>query len=294
VPIGLLLSTCAVSLCTHLMGSSFETWGWRIPFLASVLLIGIGLWVRLGVLESPLFAREVESKRVEKQPIAEVIKRNPREIVLSALLRMSEQMPFYIFTVFVLEYATTDLGFEKGFVTNAVMVAAALALILVPLFGHLSDRVGRKRMYIAGAIATFAWAIPYFLLLDTKNSALVFVAIAISLVPHNMQYGPQAALIAESFPTRLRYSGAGIGYQLASVVAGGPAPLLAVYLLHTFNSALPIAVYIMLGAVVTVIATILLPEPGRAAIAREFEEGAQEAIPDTARESGRRVAAGVS
>jgi metabolite-proton symporter len=294
VPIGLLLSTGAVSLCTHLMGASFETWGWRIPFLASVLLIGIGLWVRLGVLESPLFAREVEAKRVEKQPIVEVIRRNPREILLSALLRMSEQMPFYIFTVFVLEYATEDLGFSKGFVTNGVMVAAALALILVPLFGHLSDRVGRKRMYIAGAVCTFAWAIPYFLLLDTKSSALVFLAIAVSLVPHNMQYGPQAALIAESFPTRLRYSGAGIGYQLASVVAGGPAPLLAVWLLHTFDSAMPIAVYIMLGAVVTVIATVLLPEPGREAVARELEQGAEGSIPDTARDSGGRLAAGVS
>src|SRR5215208_3247833 len=167
VPIGLLLSTGAVTLCSHLTGDGFETWGWRIPFLASVLLIGIGLWVRLGVLESPLFAREVENKSVEKQPIVEVIKRNPREILLSALLRMSEQMPFYIFTVFVLEYATEDLGFEKTFATNAVMVAAALALFFVPFFGHLSDRIGRKRMYITGAVLTGLWALPYFGLLNT-------------------------------------------------------------------------------------------------------------------------------
>src|SRR4051812_20775953 len=294
VPVGLLLSTGAVTLCSHLTGDGFESWGWRIPFLASVLLIGIGLWVRLGVLESPLFAREVEGKRVERRPIVEVIKRNPREILLSALLRMSEQMPFYIFTVFVLEYATEDLGFEKTFATNAVMVAAALALILVPLFGHLSDKVGRKRMYITGAVLTFAWAIPYFALLNTKNSAIVFVAIAISLIPHNMQYGPQAALIAESFTTRLRYSGAGIGYQLASVVAGGPAPLLAVYLLHTFDSTLPIALYMMAGAIVTVIATLALPEPGRAAVAREFEEAARAPIPETARASEGKVVTGVS
>jgi metabolite-proton symporter len=291
VPIGLMLSTGAVTLTSHLTGDGFETWGWRIPFLASVLLIGIGLWVRLGVLESPLFAREVENKTVSKQPIVEVIKRNPREIILSALLRMSEQMPFYIFTVFVLEYATEDLGFEKTFATNAVMVAAALALFFVPFFGHLSDRIGRKRMYIAGAVATFLWAIPYFALLNTKASAIVFGAIAVSLIPHNMQYGPQAALIAESFSTRLRYSGAGIGYQLASVVAGGPAPLLAVWMLHTFDSTLPIALYIMAGAVVTVIATILLPEPGRAAIAREFEEGAQAAVPEAARTSEGQLAA---
>ena len=294
VPIGLLLSTGAVTLCSNLTGDAFESWGWRIPFLASALLIAIGLWVRLGVLESPLFAREVERKTIERTPILEVVKRNPREIILSALLRMSEQMPFYIFTVFVLEYATEDLGFEKTFATNAVMVAAALALFLVPFFGHLSDRIGRKRMYITGAVLTGLWALPYFGLLNTKDSTIVFLAIAVSLIPHNMQYGPQAALIAESFTTRLRYGGAGIGYQLASVVAGGPAPLLAVWMLHTFNSTLPIALYIMAGAVVTVIATVLLPEPNRAEVAREFEEGAQEPVPEIARASEGRVAAGVS
>src|SRR4051794_9300100 len=291
VPVGLLLSTGAVTLCSHLTGDGFDSWGWRIPFLASVLLIGIGLWVRLGVLESPLFAREVEAKRVERQPIVEVIKRNPREIILSALLRMSEQMPFYIFTVFVLEYTTDTLGFKKTFATNAVMVAAALALFFVPFFGHLSDRVGRKRLYITGAVLTGLWALPYFALLNTKQAAVVFITISVSLIPHNMQYGPQAALIAESFTTRLRYSGAGIGYQLASVVAGGPAPLVAVWMLHTFDSTLPIALYIIAGAVVTVVATVLLPEPQRARVAREFEEGAATAVPSAARQSQGQMAA---
>jgi metabolite-proton symporter len=287
VPIGLLLSTGAVALFSMITGPAFETWGWRIPFLMSVLLIGIGLWVRLGVMESPLFASERESKTVESAPVMQVIKRNPREILLSAMLRMGEQMPFYIFTVFVLEYATGDLGFDKGFVTNAVMAAAGLSLLMVPLFGHLSDKFGRKRVYIAGAMLTGAWAVPYFLLLDTKTPALVFVAIFLSLIPHDMQYGPQAALIAESFPTRLRYSGAGLGYQLASVVAGGPAPLLAAFLLHEFDSSLPIAVYIILGAFVTVIATILLPEPNRAAVEKEFHTDTEEAVAVAAREDPR-------
>src|SRR4051812_6737571 len=279
VPIGLLLSTGVVSLCTHVMSSSaFESWGWRIPFLVSVALIGVGLWVRLGVLESPLFAREVETKKVERQPVVEVIKRNPREIILSALLRMSEQMPFYIFTVFVLEYGTSELGFSKGFLTNCVAAAAALSLICVPLFGHLSDKIGRKKMYIAGAVATAVWAVPYFLLLNTATGLLVFVAIFLSLIPHDMQYGPQAALIAESFPTRLRYGGAGIGYQLASVFAGGPAPLVATWMLHTWNSSLPIVLYIAFGAVLTVAATLLLPEPNRAAVAHELESAGEKDV----------------
>jgi len=263
VPIGLLLSTGAVSLFSHMTGSGFESWGWRIPFLLSILLVGLGLWIRLGVLDSPMFKREVENKTVERAPVLEVIRRHPREILLSAMLRMSEQMPFYIFTVFVLEYGVDDLGFKKKFLTNSVAGAAALALFFVPLFGHLSDKIGRKRMYMIGAALTFAWAIPYFALLNTRDATLVALGIVVSLIPHNMQYGPQAALIAETFPTRLRYSGAGIGYQLASVVAGGPAPLLATYLLHTFDSSLPIALYILAGAVVTIIATLLLPEPVR-------------------------------
>ena len=283
VPIGLLLSTGAVSLTSHLAGDAFESWAWRIPFLASAVLIGLGLWVRLGVLDSPLFAREKEADRIEKLPTLEVIKRHPKEILLSAMLRMSEQMPFYIFTVFVLEYGTDELGFGKNFLTNSVAAAAALSLIMVPLFGHLSDKIGRKRMYTIGAVFTFAWAIPYFALLNQKDPTLAFIAIFLSLIPHDMQYGPQAALIAETFRTKLRYSGAGLGYQLASVFAGGPAPLLAAYLLHRFDSSLPIALYIMAGAVVTVIATALLPNPVRAAIDREFTEAAEEPVAPSGR-----------
>jgi MFS family permease len=259
-----------VSLFSHVTGASFESWGWRIPFLLSLVLIGVGLWIRLGVLESPLFAREVESKRVERQPVLEVIKRQPKEILLSAMLRMSEQMPFYIFTVFVLEYGTDTLGFGKNFLTTSVSLAAAVSLFSVPFFGHLSDRIGRKRMYMIGAGATLLWAFPYFALLSTAAPALVFIAVVVSLIPHDMQYGPQAAFIAEAFDTRLRYSGAGIGYQLASVFAGGPAPLIAAALLPV--SVWLIAAYIAVMAAITLIATSMLPDRSREDLTQEFGE----------------------
>jgi metabolite-proton symporter len=290
VAIGLLMSTGMVSLMATLTGDAFATWGWRVPFLFSVVLIGIGLWIRLGVLESPMFAKEIEAKSVEKQPIIEVIKRHPKEILLSALLRMGEQMPFYIFTVFVLEYGTGELGMSDNFMTNSVMAAAGLALFSIPFFGHLSDRVGRKRLYIAGAAITAIWAFAYFGLLNTGTSILIFLAVFLSLIPHDMQYGPQAALIAESFPTKLRYSGAGIGYQLSSVIAGGPAPLVATFLFEEFNSTLPIAIYIALGAITGIVATVLLPEPGRRAVEKEFTSAVEEEIPETARASRGKMA----
>jgi MFS family permease len=186
------------------------------------------------------------------------------------MLRMAEQMPFYIFTVFVLEYGVDELGFGKNFLTNSVAAAAALSLFCVPFFGHLSDRIGRKRMYMMGAGAMLLWAFPYFALLSTAVPALVFIAVVVSLIPHDMQYGPQAAFIAEAFDTRLRYSGAGIGYQLASVFAGGPAPLIAAALLPV--SVWLIAAYIAVMAAITLIATSMLPDRSREDLTQEFGE----------------------
>jgi len=273
VPVGLILGNGAVILFANTVGnfdSASFTAGWRWPFWFSVVLVAIGLFVRLKVMETPLFSRIVEEHRVEKQPVVEVIKRNPKEILLSALVRCSEQAPFYIFTAFVLSYGTETLKLDKNFMLYAVMAAAALSLFNIPLFGHLSDKIGRKRMYMIGAILTLLFAFPYVALLQTAAPALVFLAVFLSLIPHDMQYGPQAALIAETFNTRLRYSGAGIGYQLASVFAGGPAPLIAAALV-------PISIWLVGGyiaamAVVTLIALAMLPDRTHADISFEGEE----------------------
>ena len=259
VPIGLLLSNGAISLFAYLSGTGFEGWGWRIPFLFSLVLVAIGLYIRLRILETPLFAQLLDEKRVESAPVAQVIKRNPGEIILSAFLRLAEQMPFYIFTAFVFAYGET-LGYGHGLLLNSVLAAAGLSLFSIPFFGNLSDRIGRKRVYMAGAVLIAVWAFPYFVGLTSGIPIFVFLAIFLSLIPHDMMYGPQAALIAESFSTSLRYSGAGLGYQLASVIAGGPAPLVATWLLHTFGTPYSIAGYIIAGAVITVIATALLPD----------------------------------
>src|SRR3954470_3505668 len=185
----------------------------------------------------------------------EVIKRHPKEIVLSAFARMGEQAPFYIFTAFVFSYATGTLGIPRDFLLVAVLTASIVSFVSIPLFGHISDRIGRKKMYMIGAAVCGVFGFIYFGLLNTGSLALIFLAIVLSLIPHDMMYGPQAALIAESFSGKLRYSGASLGYQLASVIAGGPAPLIATWLLVKYNSAYAVAAYIFVCAVLTLIAT---------------------------------------
>jgi MFS family permease len=275
VPAGLLLANVAVLVFSVISGPDFINWGWRIPFLLSLVLVAVGLWIRLGILETPIFQRLVAERRVERQPVLEVIKRHPKEIVLAALARLSEQAPFYIFTSFVFTYAvgqTSALGFDRNFILLPVLVASALGFIMIPTFGHLSDRLGRKPVYMAGAALTGLFGFVYFGLLDTRSAVLVFIAIAISLIPHDIQYGPQAAMIAESFPGRLRYSGASIGYQLASIFAGGPAPLIAVALYQAYKTGTAVAVYILVCAVITLIAVSLMRERAGVDISEEFGE----------------------
>jgi len=260
VPAGLFLSNLAVLGMSALSGDQFLTWGWRVPFLLSSLLVGVGLYIRLGILETPVFVRLVAERRIERTPVLEVIRRQPREIILTALCRMAEQAPFYLFTAFVFAYGTGVLHIKRDFILTSVLIAAMIAFVTIPLFGHLSDRFGRKRVYMLGAAVTGLYGFVYFALLDTRVPALVGLAIVLSLVPHDIMYGPQAALIAEAFTGRLRYSGASLGYQLSSLIAGGPAPLIAVSLLSRYHSATPIAIFILGCSITSLVATSMLED----------------------------------
>jgi MFS family permease len=260
VPCGLLLSTLAVYVFSAWSGDQFAVWGWRVPFALSIILVGIGLWIRLGILETPVFQELLDKNKIEKAPIVEVIKKQPREIILSALLRMSEQAPFYIFTAFVFAYTVGTLKMDRGFILSAVVVAACVSFFTIPLAGHFSDQIGRKKMYLIGVVLMGLFGFAYFAMVDTAAPALVFLAIVLSLIPHDIQYGPQAALIAESFTPRLRYSGASLGYQLASIIAGGPAPLIATALFATYHSGYAISWYIAACAVVSLISAAMMPD----------------------------------
>lgn len=233
VPIGLILSTLAVNIFQSPGKDFFTSIGWRIPFFISALLILVGLYIRLRILETPLFSKVLEEKQTAKAPIAEAFRNHTPEILLSAGARFVEQAPFYLFTTFVITYCVTHLKLSSELVLNGITLAAIIELFTIPLFGYLSDLVGRRKWYLIGCGIMLVFAFPYFLLLNTQSPAIVVLGIVLSLaLCHAWVYGPQAALIAERFGTRSRYSGASLGYQLAAPFAGGLAPIIALLLLN--------------------------------------------------------------
>jgi MFS family permease len=259
-PAGLFFANVAVLVFSAISGDQFLNWGWRVPFWLSIVMVGIGLYIRLGILEIPVFARLVEERRVERTPVLEVIKRQPKNIILTALARMAEQGPFYVYAAFVFVYGTKVSGASRDFLLTALLTATALSAVTTPLAGHISDRIGRKRMYMIGAVATGLFTFVYFAMMNTMVPALIFLAIVLSFIPHDLMYGKQAALIAECFPARLRYSGASLGYHLSSVLAGGPAPLIATALFAATGSGYAVALYVLFTAVVSISATAFLPD----------------------------------
>jgi len=290
VPVGLALSALAVLAFLALFpGTAFFTIGWRIPFLLSAVLIIVGLYIRLRILETPAFRRVKQEGRVSHIPVLEVFRHYWREIILSALLRSAEQAPFYIFTTFLLAYGVKVLKLSTNLLYAGLVITAIISFVMMPTYSAISDRIGRRRWYMIGCVLMAIWAFPYFILLQTKIAVIVVVAMVLSVsLFHDWLYGPQAALISERFGTRLRYTGASLGYQLASITAGGPAPILATYLVANSKSLIGagapsytlIAVFIIFMSVVSFISTALLKEYSGKAAAEDVGEPAYAASSD--------------
>ncbi|MEV4296937.1 MFS transporter [Microbispora rosea] len=257
-PGGNLIATGVLALLAAVQSEeAFLAWGWRIAFLLSGVLVLIGLWIRLTVAESPVFQQALERQEPAPQaPIVGVLRHHWRDVLVAMGARMAENVSYYVITAFVLVYGTTTAGLPKGTVLNAVLIGSAIHFVTIPLWGALSDRIGRRPVYLLGAAAVGLWAFAFFPLIDTKNFALVTVAVTVGLVLHGAMYGPQAAFFSELFATRMRYSGVSIGYQLASIAAGGVAPLIAVALLDAYGSSVPVSVYVVAAAILTIIAVI--------------------------------------
>jgi MFS family permease len=272
-PAGLFLANVAVLVFSAVSGDQFLAWGWRVPFWISIVMVGIGMWIRLGILETPVFQRILDQRQVSRVPVLEAFRKQPREIALTAFCRMAEQGPFYIFVAFIFTYGTTVLHSSRDMLLLGVLCATAVSTVTLPLSGYVSDRIGRKKMYLIGAATMGVWGFAYFALLNTMVPGWIFLAIVVSLIPHDMMYGPQAALIAECFSPRLRYSGASLGYHLSSVIAGGPAPLIATALLASTGSGYPVAIYIAVCAVVSITATVFLPDYTNQDISQEEAYG---------------------
>jgi MFS family permease len=263
VPIGLLLSNGVLALMGVLTSdATFRSWGWRVPFLLSGLLVIVGIWIRRTLTESPMF-KEVEHQGAPQAPIVEVLRRYWRQVLLAIGARVGVDVAFYTFVLFIATYVATYLGLPKQYALNAVLVAAGVQVVAIPWFGHLSDRFGRRPVYLAGAVAAAVWVFVFFRLLDTGNFVLILVAAVVALLAHAAMYGPQAAFISEMFPTRVRYTGASMGYQLAGIVGGGIAPIVATALLAHFDSAYAVALYVAATLAVTVVCVLLAPETAR-------------------------------
>jgi MFS transporter, MHS family, shikimate and dehydroshikimate transport protein len=261
VPAGLLLATAVFWACSSLPEEQFLAWGWRIPFLLGILLLAVGMFIRFQVFESPLFAESQKKNDVSPLPILEVFSKYRRSVLLAMGARFAENACFYIFSVFVLSYATQYLKLPRELILKGIWIAAAVQLVVIPLAGIVSDRVGRRPVYLAGALFVACFAFPFFWLIETRETVFVYLAIVLALMGHALMYGPQAAFFSELFGTRVRYSGASVGYQLASPLAGGIAPLIATALLEWSEGASwPVSVYMILTAAVTLLSVFLATE----------------------------------
>ncbi|MFD3512434.1 MFS transporter [Streptomyces sp. NPDC058657] len=260
-PGGNLLATGVLALLAAVQSDeAFLSWGWRIPFLLSGVLVVIGLWIRVSVEESPVFlaaraaARaDAEGSAREQAPVVEVFRRSWREVLTAIGTRFGENVSYYLLTSFLLVYVTVHLGLPKSTALNAVLLGSAVHFVTIPLWGALSDRIGRRPVTLIGALGMAVWAFFFFAALDGRSFTVITLSVTAGLLLHGAMYGPQAAFIAEMFDTRVRYSGASMGSQLASIVAGALAPIIAVGLLKDFDTTLPLSLYLGGAALVTAV-----------------------------------------
>ncbi|WP_329165309.1 MHS family MFS transporter [Streptomyces sp. NBC_01717] len=268
-PAGQLLATGVLSALTALLSdSAFGAWGWRIPFLLSGVLVIVGLWIRLSVDESPVFkaalaqaeARKGAAAAAEKMPLVAVLRHHWRDVLIAMGARMAENISYYVITAFILVYATTAAELSKQTALNAVLVASAIHFAVIPVWGALSDRFGRKPVYLIGAVGVGLWMFPFFALIDSRSFGSLLLAVTVGLIFHGAMYAPQAAFFSEMFATRMRYSGASIGAQFSSVAAGAPAPLIATALLENYHSSTMISLYVIAAALITVLAVVCAKE----------------------------------
>lgn len=259
-PIALILSSGTVSLTIFLTGENFYTWGWRIPFLISILLVIIGFIIRRGVADSPQFTKMKKENRLAERPVIEVFKKHPKTLMLVILAGLAQGVPFYVFTTFAISYGTEQLQLKDQFLTNTILLVAIVEIIVILYAAHLSDKYNRKVVFYVGCLLTMAAAFPFFWLMDTKIPAIVVFAMCASILGAGTVYGPLAALIAECFPAEIRYSGTSLGYQLSAALQG-ISPMLCVYLLNTFNSTVPISLYLIVASLIAIGAVVLLKRP---------------------------------
>lgn len=265
VPMGMLLANGVFYFTSSSMdAAAFLAWGWRIPFLLGAVLLGVGMFIRMQIMESPVFLEAKAAEAGPRVPILAVLRDHPRNVVLAMGARFAENAFFYIFTILVVSYGTQQLHLDRSTLLNAVLVGSAVELVLIPCFGALSDKVGRRPVYLGGALFLALFAFPFFRLMETRDSGLIMLAVVIGLIGHAAMYGPQAAFFSELFGTRVRYSGASLGYQLASPLAGGLAPLIATALLDwSGGKPWPVAVYLLFMAAVTLVSVWLAEETSK-------------------------------
>jgi len=263
VPAGLALSTAVFAYFSAQPEDQFLSWGWRVPFLMSALLVVVGLVIRMKIVETPAFSKMKERAAEAHQPIVEVLRSYPREVLLAMGARFAENGAFYIYSAFVLAYWTQQLKMPQPLILNALLFAAICELVAIPFYGSLSDRVGRRPVYLFGAVMTAVLAFPLFWLLETGSVLYMTLAMfVVFMLSHAPMYGPQAAFLSEMFGTRVRYSGASLGSQLASVLAGGLSPIIAAALLRTYGRT-AVASYLVFMAVVTIVAVMAASETHR-------------------------------